>query len=323
MDVKDYQDWTRWAGPQHLQFSTGPRTTNYWSPLVSIPPTAPTMPRNPGTYMNWQSNINVGSNQPHPHSQGPYHQGSYNQSPYYQNTHFQNPHYRNPYHRNPYYSDLNYHYGQNASFPRASPRPSNTGTTKSTSQAQLDSQSQSKRRDQIERLVYGAPLRKSSSNDEKEVETISPTSPGPQRRRRFERPPAEEVEIKLKAPLSELAKDLTDVSELDVVAFIYRSTEERHEEAAQVGKINRPVCQYLLYRIAYKNRIRELMKRGVLNGHGSLGLGAYMSKVSGKSWSMETQELRDKYQEWANINKKNHHIAFADYPAGASFPPRY
>ncbi|OTA62345.1 hypothetical protein K449DRAFT_434006 [Hypoxylon sp. EC38] len=323
MNVQDFHDWTRRPGPQHLQFSTGLRTIDYRSPLISIPPTAFIMPGNPGTYMNWQSNTNVGSNQPYPHSQGPYHQQSYNQSPYYhyQNTYFRDPRYRDPYYRNPYYSNSNYQYGQNASFPRASPRPSNT--MGSTSQSQPHRKSLRELREQRERLVHGASVRKSPSNDKKEVKTISPTSLELRRRRRPERPPAEEVEIKLKAPLSELAKDLTDVSELDVVAFINRSAEERHEEAAQAGKINRPVCQYLLYRIAYKNRIRELMKRGVLNAHGSLGLGAYMSKVSGKSWSMEPQELRDKYQEWANINKKNHHIAFANYPTGGPFPPRY
>jgi hypothetical protein len=62
--------------------------------------------------------------------------------------------------------------------------------------------------------------------------------------------------------------------------------------------------QFMLYRAAYTERARGWLGR---DDH------KLMSIVVGQSWKIESQEVKDKYRELANIEKKNHMEAHPGY----------
>ncbi|KAI0101969.1 hypothetical protein F4776DRAFT_649083 [Hypoxylon sp. NC0597] len=302
MDLRDFHDWTGQSGPQGVRFTTCPETSDFSLPVTSMPSTASVTPGNLGTYTNWRPGINMGSRRPYT-----YNQGSYDHSSYNQNTHYQNSYIQNTYVKNPYYPNPNYQFGHNGSIPLDLPRPSNTV------EYPFQSQPPNERPEQRQLLAHGAPVPHVFPNVNKEVQPIKKASLGLRKRRRPERPPVEEVKVNLTAPLSELAKDLTDVHDLDVVAHVYRGAEQRRQEAARYGRVRKTSSSFLLYRVAYTKRIQELIKRQVLETHGKTGLGAHLSRIAGKSWRMEPQEVRDQFEKWANIDKENHILAFQDY----------
>ncbi|KAI0398456.1 hypothetical protein F5Y17DRAFT_4495 [Xylariaceae sp. FL0594] len=126
-------------------------------------------------------------------------------------------------------------------------------------------------------------------------------------------------------PLSQLVRDLTNVADTDIEAYVNRSPEERQREVGQSknGKVKRPMNAFMLYRKAYQNRTKEwkrlddIRRREERASEGKPEKGhdnhQVISQVCGLSWNMEPQELRDQYDEWAKIERNNHKIAFPDY----------
>ncbi|KAI1503230.1 hypothetical protein F5X99DRAFT_407307 [Biscogniauxia marginata] len=115
-------------------------------------------------------------------------------------------------------------------------------------------------------------------------------------------------DVELDAPLSVLCKDMEvpDVPDVDIDQYVRRSPEQRRTEVAQSKdqKIKRPMNAFMLYRKAYQNRTKALRKQ---HNH------QFISQVCGVGWNMEPQELRDRFDELAKIERENHRLAFPDY----------
>ncbi|KAK5123196.1 hypothetical protein LTR85_003395 [Meristemomyces frigidus] len=109
---------------------------------------------------------------------------------------------------------------------------------------------------------------------------------------------------KLTAPLSVLTKDLS-VPMKDMDAWVNRSAETRRQEVEKRnGYVTRPMNSFMLYRSAYAERTKAWC---VQNNH------QVVSSVSGESWPMEPQEVRDQFNEWAKLERANHAAAHPEY----------
>ncbi|KAI5862715.1 hypothetical protein GGS23DRAFT_88967 [Durotheca rogersii] len=116
----------------------------------------------------------------------------------------------------------------------------------------------------------------------------------------------DEPAVVLEAPLSELVKDVSNVTDTNIEEYVNRSPDVRQAEVrdSKEGKVKRPMNAFMLYRKAYQNRTKEWKKH---DNH------QVISQVCGTSWNMESQELRDQYDAWAKIERANHKLAFPDY----------
>ncbi|KAK5134150.1 hypothetical protein LTR08_006925 [Meristemomyces frigidus] len=109
---------------------------------------------------------------------------------------------------------------------------------------------------------------------------------------------------KLTAPLSVLTKDLSTPCK-DMDAWVHRSAETRRKEVEKRnGYVTRPMNSFMLYRSAYADRTKAWC---VQNNH------QVVSSVSGESWPMEPQEVRDQFNEWSKIERANHAAAHPEY----------
>lgn len=109
---------------------------------------------------------------------------------------------------------------------------------------------------------------------------------------------------KLTAPLSVLTKDM-DTPMKDMNAWVHRPAEERQKEVEKRnGYVTRPMNSFMLYRSAYAERTKAWCTQ---NNH------QVVSSVSGESWPMEPQEVRDQFNEWAKIERANHAAAHPEY----------
>ena len=109
---------------------------------------------------------------------------------------------------------------------------------------------------------------------------------------------------KLDAPLSVLTRDMQRPMK-DMDAWVNRSAEVRREEAEKRnGYITRPMNSFMLYRSAYADRTKEWCKQ---NNH------QVVSSVSGESWPMEPEAVRNQFNEWAKIERANHAAAHPEY----------
>ncbi|CAD6503826.1 BgTH12-05571 [Blumeria graminis f. sp. triticale] len=90
---------------------------------------------------------------------------------------------------------------------------------------------------------------------------------------------------KLEKPLSELTKHQTQIPLIDIDAF-------------------RPMNSFMLYRKAYQNRAKGWCSQ---NNH------QVVSQVCGTSWLFEPSAVKDKFNEWARIERINHQIAHPEY----------
>jgi hypothetical protein len=90
----------------------------------------------------------------------------------------------------------------------------------------------------------------------------------------------------------------------DIDTYVHRSTEERRQEVVS-GKIKQPMNAFMLYRMAYQNRAKELCKQ-----EHSI---SQVSQVCGNSWRLEPDHVRAQFTEWAKINRKNHYKAHPSY----------
>ena len=109
---------------------------------------------------------------------------------------------------------------------------------------------------------------------------------------------------KLTAPLSVLTKDM-EVPLKDMEAWVNRPAEVRQQEVVKRnGYVTRPMNSFMLYRSAYAERTKQWCLQ---NNH------QVVSSVSGESWPMEPEEVRNQFNEWAKIERDNHAKAHPDY----------
>ncbi|KAI9842169.1 MAG: hypothetical protein M1838_003249 [Thelocarpon superellum] len=125
---------------------------------------------------------------------------------------------------------------------------------------------------------------------------------------RRERPKSPELE----APLSVLTAAYTNIQLRDMGTWVHRSAEQRRAEAARKGKVSRPMNCFMLYRSAYTERTKQWCLQ---NNH------QIVSKVSGKSWPKETADIREKYYQYAKIERENHRNAHPGYKFSPSKAP--
>lgn len=109
---------------------------------------------------------------------------------------------------------------------------------------------------------------------------------------------------KLTAPLSVITKDMA-VPMKDMDEWVNRPADMRRREVEKRnGYVTRPMNSFMLYRSAYAERTKAWC---VQNNH------QVVSSVSGESWPMEPQEVRDQFNEWAKIERANHAAAHPEY----------
>ncbi|GAM82346.1 hypothetical protein ANO11243_003250 [Dothideomycetidae sp. 11243] len=118
-----------------------------------------------------------------------------------------------------------------------------------------------------------------------------------------------EGRMKIAAPLSELTKD-SEIPIRDIESWVNRPAHERVAETdKRNGFVSRPMNSFMLYRSAYAERTKGWCRE---NNH------QIVSEIVGKSWPLESDELRAQFNAWALIEKDNHAAAFPNY----KFSPR-
>lgn len=109
---------------------------------------------------------------------------------------------------------------------------------------------------------------------------------------------------RLTAPLSVLTKDMATPVR-DIEAWVNRPAEERVKEVEKRnGYVTRPMNSFMLYRSAYAERTKQWCTQ---NNH------QIVSSVSGESWPMEPEEVRNQFDLWAKTERQNHHDAHPTY----------
>lgn len=109
----------------------------------------------------------------------------------------------------------------------------------------------------------------------------------------------------LDGPLSEMTKDMVNVPVRDMEAWVKRSTEQRELEVEKRnGYVTRPMNSFMLYRSAYSERTKMWCLQ---NNH------QVVSSVSGASWPLESDALREHYNDLAQIERENHARAHPKY----------
>ncbi|KAK3698477.1 hypothetical protein LTR37_016948 [Vermiconidia calcicola] len=109
---------------------------------------------------------------------------------------------------------------------------------------------------------------------------------------------------KLTAPLSVLTKDM-EVPLKDMDAWVNRPADVRRKEVEKRnGYVTRPMNSFMLYRSCYAERTKQWCLQ---NNH------QVVSSVSGESWPMEPEEVRNQFNEWAKIERANHQAAHPEY----------
>jgi hypothetical protein len=110
---------------------------------------------------------------------------------------------------------------------------------------------------------------------------------------------------KIDAPLSELTKNMDHIPVKDMHEWVTRPAELRRAEVAKrSGYVARPMNSFMLYRSAYAERTKIWCLQ---NNH------QVVSSVSGESWPLEPPEVRDRYSEYARVERENHAKAHPGY----------
>ena len=110
---------------------------------------------------------------------------------------------------------------------------------------------------------------------------------------------------KLDAPLSELTKGYNNIPLKNMDEWVNRSAEVRRNEVEKRnGYVTRPMNSFMLYRSAFAERTKIWCLQ---NNH------QIVSSVSGESWPMEPPDVREQYNEYARIERDNHHKAHPGY----------
>ncbi|KAJ5117779.1 hypothetical protein N7448_011411 [Penicillium atrosanguineum] len=130
----------------------------------------------------------------------------------------------------------------------------------------------------------------------------------PNQKKRAENPPELPVPILrelLNQPLSVLFNDLLreglsgPVRDLD--GWVHRPPDTRIDEAREKGKESRPMNAFMLYRFAYQKLVKEYLSRKNYPAHGQA-----ISRTIGLGWRSETEAIRRKYEDLANIERRNY-----------------
>ncbi|KAG6018443.1 hypothetical protein E4U43_008381 [Claviceps pusilla] len=104
--------------------------------------------------------------------------------------------------------------------------------------------------------------------------------------------------------LSESAKQYPD-DFIDPVAYACRSIEERRQKSIEEGKVSRPLNSYMLYRKAYQQVARRVIRKDQQQS---------ASQTVGTSWSkLERDEIKSKFRALAKIDHEKHLEAFPTY----------
>ncbi|KAJ4291597.1 hypothetical protein N0V88_006197 [Collariella sp. IMI 366227] len=114
----------------------------------------------------------------------------------------------------------------------------------------------------------------------------------------------------LPGPISELTQ-FRHIPLVNIAAIVSRSAEIRQAEiyasgARNYGRIGRPSNAFILYRKCYHARFVAYCKQKTGNEQ-------TVSCVSGLSWKLEPVEIRAKFAEWAEQEKKGHAEAWPEY----------
>lgn len=135
-------------------------------------------------------------------------------------------------------------------------------------------------------------------------------------RKKRERTKATKRSSKVLNPLSEFEKDYPSIPIADIETYVHRPMEARLQEVAESktpGKVKRPMNAFMLYRKAYQNLAKALCTQ---NNH------QVVSQVCGDTWPLEPEVIRAKFNEWARIERENHHHAHPNYKFTPSKPAR-
>ena len=105
-------------------------------------------------------------------------------------------------------------------------------------------------------------------------------------------------------PLSVLTEDYkTPVRDMSL--WVNRPVEDRLAEVEKKkGYVSRPMNSFMLYRSAFAERVKQFCKE---NNH------QVVSQVTGASWPLEPQEIREKYERYAVLERDNHAAAHPNY----------
>ncbi|CAG8950732.1 hypothetical protein HYFRA_00002943 [Hymenoscyphus fraxineus] len=115
-------------------------------------------------------------------------------------------------------------------------------------------------------------------------------------------------------PLSELTKDFEHNPMEDIEAYVNRSAEVRRkevDEGKQPGRVKRPMNSFMLYRKCYQHRAKEI----ALNHNHQV-----VSSMCGEHWPIEPDHVKEKFNEWARVERINHHNAHPGYKFSPSKP---
>ena len=121
-------------------------------------------------------------------------------------------------------------------------------------------------------------------------------------KKKFEK--SDDSPIDMPVPLFQL---LLDIPLVDAEAYIRRPKEDREDEwrnRRDFPKMPRPVNVFLLYRRAVSERAKKYA--GVTNHQ-------VISKIAGASWKNESDEVKDIFNRFAELEKEYHDKAFPDY----------
>ncbi|KAG5930016.1 hypothetical protein E4U42_003319 [Claviceps africana] len=110
--------------------------------------------------------------------------------------------------------------------------------------------------------------------------------------------------LHLDQALSESAKQYPD-DFIDPVAYACRSVEERRQKSFEEGKVSRPLNSYMLYRKAYQQVARRVIRKDQQQS---------ASQTVGTSWTkLECDEIKSKFRALAKIDHEKHLEAFPSY----------
>ena len=143
-----------------------------------------------------------------------------------------------------------------------------------------------------------------SGRNLKSTRTTARTKPAKETRAKKSTKTTEEPkDFTMPGPISLLGKD-SSTELFDIEAYVNRSMEERKLEYPEGFGIKRPMNCFIMYRKVYQERIKEYAKE---NNH------QHISCLVTSSWKQESSELRDKFAEYAQIERENLQKAWPDY----------
>ncbi|KAF3012729.1 hypothetical protein E8E15_002273 [Penicillium rubens] len=110
--------------------------------------------------------------------------------------------------------------------------------------------------------------------------------------------------LPLNIPLSQSTRHMTNIPVEDMAKWVHRPLGDRKREEKAYGKVLRPRNCFILYKSAYARRIESALRK---KDHSAV------SAIAGRSWNMETPEVRQKFKVLAHIERQGHAEAHPEY----------